>query len=158
MDYFQIQGENNAAVVFVERGVFLYAHNESDERLTTIAELLNLKLVQDDGSKMLGFPKIHAEKNVDVLTKNGYSVICSYNVENNVENSVVFVERGAFLCAYERNGVGRISEIADLLNLKEVQQDDGLSMIGSPKIHMKKNVDVLTKNGHSVVCVDDNKA
>ena len=71
MDYFQIQGENNAAVVFVERGVFLYAHNESDERLTTIAELLNLKLVQDDGSKMLGFPKIHAEQHVAVLTTSG---------------------------------------------------------------------------------------
>ena len=77
MDSLQnLQRENNAGVVFVERGVFLYAHNESDERLATIAELLNMKLVQDDGSKMLGFPKIHKQKNVDVLTKNGYTVVC----------------------------------------------------------------------------------
>ena len=76
VDYFQIQRENNDAVVFVERGAFLYAHNENDERLTTIAELLNVKPSQDDGPKLVGFPKIHKQKNVDVLTKNGYTVIC----------------------------------------------------------------------------------
>jgi hypothetical protein len=66
---------------------------------------------------------------------------------------VIFVEQGAFLCAYEREGQS-LDSIAKLCGLQVVHPDprdnSGLTMVGFPKTHLKKYTDLLEANGYSI--------
>jgi hypothetical protein len=66
----------------------------------------------------------------------------------------VFVEQGAFLCAYEREGQF-LDAIAKCCGLRVVRPDprdnDGRTMVGFPKIHLQKYADLLAANGYSIM-------
>lgn len=68
--------------------------------------------------------------------------------------TVIFVEQGAFLCAYEREGQS-LDAIAKLCGLRVVHPDPrdngGLTMVGFPKIRLKKYADLLAANGYSII-------
>lgn len=68
--------------------------------------------------------------------------------------AVVFVEQGAFLCAYEREGQS-LDAIAKWCGMQVVHPDpndtDGLTMVGFPKTHLKKYADLLEANGYSIM-------
>lgn len=68
--------------------------------------------------------------------------------------TVIFVEQGAFLCAYEREGQS-LDAIAKWCGLRVVHPEpndtDGLTMVGFPKTHLKKYEDMLAANGYSII-------
>ena len=77
MNYFR---NDNATVVFVQRGACMYAYEREGQSLDAIAKWCGLRVVHpdpkdNDGLTMVGFPKTHLQKYVDLLEENGYSIM-----------------------------------------------------------------------------------
>lgn len=75
------------------------------------------------------------------------------NYFHNDNAAVVFVEQGAFLCAYEREGQS-LDAIAKWCGLRVVRpdpKDNELTMIGFPKTRLKKYADLLEANSYSII-------
>ena len=76
MNYFR---NDNATVVFVQRGAFMYAYEREGQSLDAIAKWCGLRVVHPDPRDhewtMVGFPKTHLQKYADLLEANGYSIM-----------------------------------------------------------------------------------
>lgn len=70
---------DNATVVFVQRGAFLCAYEREGQSLDAIAKCCGLRVVHPDPRDhewtMVGFPKTHLQKYADLLEANGYSIM-----------------------------------------------------------------------------------